>query len=32
MLLAGACLIVAGISNLLITDANAIRYQANKVA
>lgn len=32
MLLAGACLIVAGISNLLITDANAIRYQADNVA
>jgi len=32
MLLAGTCLFVAGISNLLITDANAISYQGDKVA
>ena len=29
MLLAGSCLIIAGISNLLITNKKAIRYQAD---
>jgi maltose/moltooligosaccharide transporter len=32
MLLAGACLFIAGISNFLITDAKAISYQADNVA
>ena len=29
MLLAGSCLIIAGISNLLITDPSVIKYQAS---